>query len=138
MARTLVIVKPDSVENGHIGHVITEFEQAGLRVAAMKMVHLTLEQAKAFYKVHEERSFYPELTKWMASTRVVPIVLEYEGDIITKVRDLMGATNPAEAKKGTIRAKYGTEIQANAVHGSDSHANAEKEIRFFFGDMEIL
>jgi nucleoside-diphosphate kinase len=130
--RTLSIIKPDGVENAHIGEVITTFEQAGLRVAALKMVKLTDEQAGGFYAEHRERPFFGELVEFMTRERVVLMVLEGEG-AIAKNREIMGATDPAEADEGTIRARFAASKGENTVHGSDSAESAAREIAYFFG-----
>ncbi len=130
--RTLSIIKPDGVNNGHIGHVVSKFEAAGLRIAAMKMVHLTEGQAGGFYAEHKARPFFGELVEFMTSARVVLMVLEGEG-AIAKNREIMGATDPAEAADGTIRKLYAESKGANTVHGSDSAASAAREIAYFFG-----
>ncbi|MDQ2994034.1 MAG: nucleoside-diphosphate kinase [Pseudomonadota bacterium] len=131
--RTLSIIKPDAVNKNVIGKIITRFEDNGLRVVAAKMQHLSRQQAEEFYAVHRARPFYGELVDFMISGPVFIQVLEGD-DAITKNRDLMGATNPAEAAPGTIRADFADSIDANAVHGSDSAENAANEIKFFFGD----
>ncbi|GGY66476.1 nucleoside-diphosphate kinase [Marinobacter zhanjiangensis] len=134
--RTLSIVKPDAVAKNVIGEIYTRFEKAGLKIVAAKMMHLSQEQAEGFYAEHKERPFFPDLVAFMTSGPVVVQVLEGEG-AITKNRDLMGATNPKEAEAGTIRADFAESIDANAVHGSDSAASAEREIAYFFNDSEI-
>ena len=130
--RTLSIIKPDGVNNRHIGHVISHFEENGIRIAAMKMVHLTRGQAEGFYAEHKERPFFGELVDFMTSGRVVLMVLEGE-DAITHNRKLMGATDPAEADEGTLRKMYAGSKGENTVHGSDSPASAAREIAYFFG-----
>ncbi len=130
--RTLSIIKPDGVKNGHIGHVVSHFESNGLRVAAMKMVHLTRGQAEGFYAEHKERPFFGELCDFMTSSRVVLMVLEGE-DAIVRNRQLMGATDPAEADDGTLRKLYAASKGENTVHGSDSPASAAREVAYFFG-----
>ena len=134
--RTLSIIKPDAVAKALIGQIYARFEQAGLRVVAAKMMHLSTEQAQAFYAVHRERPFYADLVKFMTQGPVMIQVLEGENAVI-KNRDLMGATNPKEAAAGTIRADFAESIDANAVHGSDSLENAKTEITFFFEPHEI-
>lgn len=136
MEKTLSIIKPDAVKKGVIGKILDRFESNGLRIAAMKKVQLSKEQAEAFYAVHKERPFFKDLVKFMISGPVVVSVLEGEGAVL-KNRDLMGATNPKEAKPGTIRADFAESIDANAVHGSDSLENAKIEIEFFFKSNEI-
>ncbi|EHA6135477.1 nucleoside-diphosphate kinase [Campylobacter jejuni] len=136
MEKTLSIIKPDAVKKGVIGKILDRFESNGLRIAAMKKVQLSKEQAENFYAVHKERPFFKDLVEFMISGPVVVSVLEGEGAVL-KNRDLMGATNPKEAKAGTIRADFAESIDANAVHGSDSLKNAKIEIDFFFKPNEI-
>lgn len=136
MEKTLSIIKPDAVKKGVIGKILDRFESNGLRIAAMKKVQLSKEQAENFYAVHKERPFFKDLVEFMISGPVVVSVLEGEGAVL-KNRDLMGATNPKEAKAGTIRADFAESIDANAVHGSDSLENAKIEIDFFFKPNEI-
>ncbi len=137
MERTLSIIKPDAVAKNVIGKIIDRFESNGLRIAAMKKIKLTKEDAAKFYEVHKERPFFNDLCEYMSSGPVVVMVLEGE-NAVAKNRELMGATNPKEAKPGTIRADFAESIEANAVHGSDSLENAKKEIAFFFAKREIL
>ena len=134
--RTLSIVKPDGVENNLIGEVLQRFEQGGLQVVAAKMLHLTTQQAESFYAVHRDRPFYGELVDYMTSGPVVVQVLEAE-EAIRRNREIMGATNPAEAEPGTIRADFASSIQENVVHGSDGPDTAVREIDFFFDGNEI-
>ncbi len=136
MEKTLSIIKPDAVKKGVIGKILDRFESNGLRIAAMKKVQLSKEQAEAFYAVHKERPFFKDLVEFMISGPVVVSVLEGEGAVL-KNRDLMGATNPKEAQPGTIRADFAESIDANAIHGSDSLENAKIEIKFFFKSNEI-
>ncbi|ECL0377773.1 nucleoside-diphosphate kinase [Campylobacter jejuni] len=136
MEKTLSIIKPDAVKKGVIGKILDRFESNGLRIAAMKKVQLSKEQAENFYAVHKERPFFKDLVEFMISGPVVVSVLEGEGAVL-KNRDLMGATNPKEAKAETIRADFAESIDANAVHGSDSLENAKIEIDFFFKPNEI-
>ncbi|HEF2193310.1 TPA: nucleoside-diphosphate kinase [Campylobacter jejuni] len=136
MEKTLSIIKPDAVKKGVIGKILDRFESNELRIAAMKKVQLSKEQAENFYAVHKERPFFKDLVEFMISGPVVVSVLEGEGAVL-KNRDLMGATNPKEAKAGTIRADFAESIDANAVHGSDSLENAKIEIEFFFKPNEI-
>lgn len=136
MEKTLSKIKPDAVKKGVIGKILDRFESNGLRIAAMKKVQLSKEQAENFYAVHKERPFFKDLVEFMISGPVVVSVLEGEGAVL-KNRDLMGATNPKEAKAGTIRADFAESIDANAVHGSDSLENAKIEIDFFFKPNEI-
>lgn len=136
MEKTLSIIKPDAVKKGVIGKILDRFESNGLRIAAMKKIQLSKDQAENFYAVHKERPFFKDLVEFMISGPVVVSVLEGEGAVL-KNRDLMGATNPKEAKAGTIRADFAESIDANAVHGSDSLENAKIEIEFFFKLNEI-
>jgi len=134
---TLSIIKPDAVAKNVIGKIVDRFESNGLKIAAMKKVQLSQADAEAFYAVHASRPFFGDLVKFMISGPVVVMVLEGENAVL-KNRDLMGATNPKEAAKGTIRADFADSIDANAVHGSDSLENAKIEIDFFFARREIL
>ncbi len=134
--QTLSIIKPDGVARGLIGEVIRRFEKAGLKVRALKMVRLTLTQARAFYAVHKERPFYDSLTRFMSSGPVVALVLEGEGAIDLN-RKLMGATDYRQAEPGTIRADFARDIEANIIHGSDSPETAALEIAFFFNALEV-
>jgi len=137
MERTLSIIKPDAVAKGVIGEILSRFEKNGLRVVAIKRLLLSKEDASKFYAVHKDRPFFNDLVEFMTSGPVVVTVLEGE-DAVAKNRELMGATNPKEAKVGTIRADFAESIDANAVHGSDSLENAEIEIGFFFAQREII
>jgi len=134
--RTLSIVKPDGVERGLAGEVIKRFEQAKIRIVAMKMVRLSLDQARKFYAVHRERPFFDSLTRFMSSGPVVVMVLEGE-NVIHKNRELMGATNYKDALPGTIRHDFARDIEKNIVHGSDGPDTAAAEIAFFFNVLEI-
>lgn len=134
--RTLSIIKPDAVAKNIIGKIYSRFEGNGLKIVAAKMKHLSREEAEGFYAVHKERPFFADLVKFMTSGPVMIQVLEGE-DAVAKNRELMGATNPKEAAPGTIRADFASSIDANAVHGSDSLANAAIEVAYFFGDQEI-
>ena len=136
MERTLSIIKPDAVKKGVIGKIISRFEENGLRIAAAKKLQLSKCDAEAFYAIHKERPFFKDLVEFMVSGPVVVMVLEGNNAVV-KNRDLMGATNPKEAKPGTIRADFADSIDANAVHGSDSLENAKNEIAFFFSSREI-
>lgn len=133
MSRTLAIIKPDAVAAGNAGKIIAHLEGAGFRIVAMKMVHLSSEQAGEFYAVHRERPFYGELVEFMTSGPAIPLALEAD-DAVARYRETIGATDPAEAAEGTIRKLYAESKGRNAVHGSDSDENAATEIRFFFGD----
>lgn len=134
--RTLVIVKPDAVAKGVAGRIISRFEEAGLRILGAKMAHLTKEQAAGFYIVHEGRPFYSSLCAFMTSGPCLPMVLEGDS-AIARVRELMGATDPAKAAPGTIRREFASSIESNAVHGSDSPDSAAFEIPYFFNALEI-
>jgi nucleoside-diphosphate kinase len=135
--RTLSIVKPDATRRNLTGKIIAKFEEAGLRVVAQKRIHLTQAQAGQFYAEHKERGFYGELCEFMASEPVVVQVLEGEG-AIAKNRDVMGATNPANAADGTIRKEFALSVGENSVHGSDSPESAAREIAFFFAGLELV
>ena len=135
--RTLSIIKPGAVRDNHIGGIVAKFEAAGLRVAASKMMRMSEAQAGEFYGVHRERPFFGELVEFMTCGPVVVQVLEGDNAIQLN-RDVMGATNPANAAPGTIRAEFATSITENAVHGSDGPDTARSEIRFFFKDGEIF
>ncbi len=134
--RTLSIIKPDAVSKNIIGEIYRRFEQAGLRIVAAKMLHLSREQAEAFYAVHKERPFYNDLVSFMTSGPVMVQVLEGENAVLHH-RDVMGATNPANAAAGTIRADFADSVEENAVHGSDAADTAKQEIAFFFEPGEI-
>lgn len=134
--RTLSIIKPDAVGRNVIGQIYRRFENAGLRIVAARMLHLSREQAEEFYAVHRERPFYADLVAFMTSGPIMAQVLEGE-DAIAKNREVMGATNPAEAAPGSIRADFAGGIEENAVHGSDAAATAAAEIAFFFAEHEI-
>jgi nucleoside-diphosphate kinase len=136
MERTFSIIKPDAVAKGVIGKILDRFESNGLKIAATKKLQLSRADAEAFYAIHRERPFFNDLVEFMISGPVVVSVLEGE-DAMAKNRALMGATNPAEAEAGTIRADFAESIDANAVHGSDSLENAAIEIAFFFSEREI-
>lgn len=137
VTRTFSIIKPDATRRNLTGAVTKMLEDAGLRVVASKRIQLTQEQAEGFYAVHKERPFYGELVEFMTSGPVVVQVLEGE-DAVKRHRDIMGATNPADAEEGTIRKTYAESIEANSVHGSDSDENAKTEIEFFFDEDEIV
>ncbi len=137
LEQTLSIIKPDAVKENHLGEILAIFEAANLKIAGAKMLHLTIDQAKAFYAIHAHRPFFQELVSFMSSGPVLILVLQGEG-AIAKNRMLMGATNPKEAAEGTIRAKFAKSIDHNAVHGSDSAETAKEEINFFFKSSEIF
>ncbi len=135
--RTFSIIKPDATKRNLTGKIIAKFEEAGLRIVASKRIHMTREQAEGFYGVHKERPFFGELVDFMISEPVVVQVLEGE-DAIAKNREVMGATNPAEAADGTIRKEFALSIGENSVHGSDAPETAAEEIKFFFTDSELV
>lgn len=137
LEQTLSIIKPDAVGQNMIGNIIEYFEREGLSVIAAKMMHLSQEQAKGFYAVHKERPFFQELVEFMTSGPVLIMVLAGE-NAVARNREIMGATDPSKATAGTIRADFATSIERNAVHGSDSLANAKTEIAFFFKPNEIF
>jgi nucleoside-diphosphate kinase len=135
--RTFSIIKPDATKRNITGKIIAKFEDAGLRVVAQRRIHMTREQAEAFYGVHRERPFFNDLVAFMTSGPVVVQVLEGE-NAIARNREIMGATNPAEADEGTIRKEFAESIEANSVHGSDAPETAAEEITFFFDESEIV
>jgi nucleoside-diphosphate kinase len=135
--RTFSIVKPDAVANHGIGKVIARIEEGGLKVLAGRYLQMSTEQAERFYAVHKERPFYGDLVAFMTSGPVFVSVLEAE-NAIARYREVLGATNPAEAEAGTVRALYGTDIEKNAAHGSDGPETAKEEIAFFFTDSDII
>lgn len=134
--KTLSIIKPDATQKNHIGEIIARFEKKGLKIVAAKMIHLDRSEAEEFYAIHKSRPFFNDLVNFMISGPVMALVLEGE-NAVAKNREIMGATNPKEAAPGTIRADFAVDIDANAVHGSDSLANAKTEIAFFFDKSEI-
>lgn len=133
---TFTMIKPDAVRNGHIGAILADINQVGFRIVAMKYTRLSPEKAGEFYEVHKERPFYQELVEFMSSGPIVAAVLEKD-NAVEDFRTLIGATNPAEAAEGTIRAKFATSIGENAVHGADSDENALREAAFHFAQTEI-
>ena len=135
--RTLAIIKPDGVSRKLIGAVLSRLEQESLQIAALKMIRMTKEQAKGFYKVHEGKPFFESVTDFMSSGPCVVMVLKGD-DAIRRYRKVMGATNPTEAEEGTIRRQYATEIEKNVVHGSDSAENAQFEINYFLNALEMM
>jgi nucleoside-diphosphate kinase len=137
MEKTFSIIKPNSVADNNIGNIVARFEKEGLRISALKLTHLSKEKAEGFYIEHKERPFFGSLVSFMTSGPVVLMVLEGE-NAVEKNRKIMGATNPANAEEGTLRKLYAKSIEANAVHGSDSHASAEREINYFFDKNEVL
>ena len=136
MEKTLSIVKPDGIRKNVIGEVIKRFEQRGLRIAALRMLRLSQDEAKRFYIVHKERPFYESLTSFMSEGPIVVMVVEGE-NAINEVREIMGATNPKDAAPGTIRADFASDVEHNIVHGSDSSESASYEIPFFFSSLDI-
>ena len=134
--RTLSIIKPDGLEKGVIGRIIARFEEQGLKPIAIRLAHLSTWEAEGFYAVHRARPFFKDLVKFMTSGPVVLMVLEGE-DAIQRNRDIMGATNPANAAPGTIRKDFATDVEKNTVHGSDSPDTAKAEIAYFFSDIEL-
>jgi nucleoside-diphosphate kinase len=135
--RTLAIIKPDAVAKGAAGKIMARIEEAGFTVLALKLIHMTDAQARGFYIVHKERPFYASLCAFMTQGPCIPMVLEAD-DAIPRWRDLMGATNPANAAAGTIRKDFASSIEANAVHGSDAPETAAFEIPYFFASLEIV
>ena len=135
--RTLAIIKPDAVAKGVVGRILSRIEQAGLKIVAAKLIHMSSEEAAAFYFVHKDRPFYASLCSFMTQGPCIPMVLEGE-HCIQRWRDLMGATDPSKAAPGTIRRECAASIEANAVHGSDSPATAAFEILYFFSELEIF
>ncbi|MGB0166145.1 MAG: nucleoside-diphosphate kinase [Luteibaculum sp.] len=134
--RTFTMIKPDAVQNGHAGKIIDQILEAGFQVKALKYTQLSEADAKAFYAVHKERPFYGELVEYMTSGPIYAAILE-KNNAVADFRELIGATNPAEAKEGTIRQRFAESIAANAIHGSDSDENAAIEGSFFFAQREI-
>jgi nucleoside-diphosphate kinase len=137
MHTTLAILKPDTVAAGHAGKVLAHLAKEGFTIRGLKVLHLTDAQAKAFYEVHKERPFYGSLVEFMTSGPVIPVALERD-EAVTHLRKVMGATDVARAEDGTIRKLYGTSIERNAIHGSDSPENAAMELAFFFSRAELL
>jgi nucleoside-diphosphate kinase len=133
--KTFTMIKPDAVQDNHIGAIIQMIEEEGFRVVALKKTRLTSEKAGKFYEIHKERPFYNDLVRYMSSGPIVAMILEKE-NAVADFRKLIGATNPAQAEEGTIRKKYAKSVEANAVHGSDSDENAQIEGDFFFGEDE--
>jgi nucleoside-diphosphate kinase len=134
--RTLCIIKPDAVEKRRTGAILELIEEAGFRILALRMAHLTREQSERFYDIHRQRSFFGELIRFMTRSPVVIAVLERE-DAVARWRDLMGATDPAKADPGTVRKLFGSNVGENATHGSDSLENAKVEVAFFFAGLEV-
>ena len=137
MELTLAIVKPDSVKNGNTGKILAHLEERGFAIRGVRMLHLSEAQAKAFYEVHKERPFFGELVEFMTSGPLVPVALERE-NAVAYLRETMGATDSKKAAPGTVRSLYGTDVQYNAIHGSDSAENAAKELAFFFSRADLI
>jgi len=135
--KTLAIIKPDAVNDNHVGEIIAMINKAGFKIKALKMMKLSVDAAKAFYEIHKEKPFYGELVEYMTSGPCVPIALEKD-NAVEDYRKLIGATNPANAAEGTVRKLYARSVQFNAVHGSDSDENATREIAFFFSSKELI
>jgi nucleoside-diphosphate kinase len=137
MERTLAIIKPDAVERNVTGRILAHLEEAGFRIRAIRCLRLTEAQARAFYGVHRERPFYESLVRFMTSGPVFPVLLERE-DAVATLRQVIGATDPAEAEEGTVRARYAESKERNSIHASDARDTAAEEIRFFFSEVEEL
>ena len=135
--RTLAIIKPDAVNDNHVGEIIAMINKAGFKIKALKLMKLSESAAKAFYEIHKDKPFYDELVEYMTSGPCVPIALEKE-NAVEDYRKLIGATNPTNAAEGTVRKLYAKSVQFNAVHGSDSDENAVREIAFFFSSKELI
>ncbi len=135
--RTLSILKPDALQSGVVGKILSKFEESGLKPVAMRMMHLTVPEAEGFYAVHRQRPFFPSLVAYMTSGPVIVQVLEGE-NAVQRNREVMGATNPANAAEGTIRKLFARSIEANSVHGSDSPENARVEIAYFFSQIDLV
>lgn len=138
MEQTLAIIKPDAVANGHSGNIIAQLEAEGFRIRGLRMMRLSAAQAARFYAVHRERPFYESLVRFMTSGRIVPILLERDEDAVSHLREVIGATDPAEAADGTVRARYAESKERNAIHASDSAENATQEVSFFFAEADVL
>lgn len=137
MERTLTIIKPDSMEAGNAGRILAHLEGEGFEIQALRRLRLSEAQAQRFYEVHQERPFYDSLVAYMTSGPIIAVALARE-DAVPQLRQAMGATDPANAEDGTIRALYGSSIERNAIHGSDSPENAQKELNFFFSSAELI
>jgi nucleoside-diphosphate kinase len=135
--RTFSIIKPDAMAEGHAGEILSMIEQAGFRILALRMTRLTEAQARAFYEVHKQRPFYAGLVKFMTEGPVIVMALEREG-AVTKLREIMGATNPANAAEGTVRKRFAANIERNSIHGSDAPETAAVELGFFFSTSELV
>jgi nucleoside-diphosphate kinase len=134
--RTFSIIKPDAVAAGHTGEILAALEKAGFRILALRMTRLTPQQAEGFYAVHREKGFFPSLVRFMTEGPIVVMALERE-DAIPKLREVMGATNPANAAEGTIRKRFAESIERNCIHGSDAPETAEVELRYFFNTLDL-
>jgi len=134
--RTFSIIKPDAVADGHAGEILTMLEQAGFRIIGMRMLKLTQAEAEGFYAVHRERPFFPSLVKFMTEGRIVALALERE-DAVKKLREVMGATNPANAAEGTVRKRFAASIERNCIHGSDAPETAAVELSYFFSALDL-
>lgn len=137
LERTFSIIKPDAVAAGHAGEILTEIEKAGFRILGLRMTRLSKEQAEGFYAVHRERPFFAGLVRFMTEGPIIVMALERE-DAIRKLRDVMGATNPANAAEGTIRKRFAENIERNCIHGSDAPETAEVELRYFFSTLDLM
>ena len=135
--RTFSMIKPDAVQAGHTGEMLSTLEMEGFRILAMRMTRLTKPQAEGFYAVHRERPFFPSLVKFMTEGPIVVLALERE-DAVAKLREIMGATNPADAAEGTIRKRYAESIERNCIHGSDGPDTAQTELAYFFGTVDLV
>ena len=135
MERTLTIIKPDAVQRNLVGKILARLEAEGFLILALKMIALSKQEAERFYQVHRERPFFSSLTSYMASGPIVPVMLQRD-NAIQKLREVMGATNPAQATSGTIRQEYGIDVEKNSIHGSDAPETAAWELAFFFGQLE--
>src|SRR5689334_8157662 len=136
LERTFSIIKPDAVAAGHAGEILAMLEAAGFRILALRMLHLTPKQAEGFYAVHRERPFFQGLVKFMTEGRIIVMALERES-AITKLREVMGATDPAKAAEGTVRKKFATNIERNCIHGSDAPDTAAVELAYFFNSIDL-
>ena len=137
MTRTLTIIKPDAFGSGKAGKIIAHLEQAGFRIIAARVMHLSTEQAREFYAVHRERPFFAPLVSFMTSGKCMPMVLE-RADAVAELRRVIGATDPAQAEEGTVRRLFAESKERNAIHASDSDENATRESRFFFAETELI
>lgn len=138
MASTFTIVKPDAVAAGNAGNILAHLQKEGFRFLGLRYMRMSEAQARGFYDVHKERSFFPELVAFMTSGPVIVAALERDGEAFSHLRQVMGATDSKKAEAGTVRNLYGTDIERNAIHGSDSEENAAREIAFFFSEAELL